>query len=311
MIFVPKELETWAQNYSDQVLTHSVPKGSIRLAYTQQITTRKYAKDADIVLSVMNTGPIKLPVPQIIWACNVTHFVPGTGTVARLQNWTVLKAMEHSDICIFPSKSARQMAMETGFRRSSKVLYHPMRICSEKWYKSKASTNSEILKIFVPASNNAHKNLAILPEVSKVLTDKGLAHNFNLTIDQDSAAEDLRSEPFVNFIGRYQPDQLIEITREHDVAFIPSLLESYSYSLAELELMGMPIAASNISVHTEIRESAHLFDPQSSVEAANALVAARNQTPATNNSSNCISAPTDYADEIYAMMKDLIRTTNE
>ena len=101
-IFVPEELEAWAKDHSEFVLTHSVPKASIKLAYTQQITTRQHAKDADIVLSVINTGPIKLPVPQIIWACNVIHFVPGNSLVARAQNWTVLKAMEHSDICIFP-----------------------------------------------------------------------------------------------------------------------------------------------------------------------------------------------------------------
>jgi len=266
---VPEELEAWAKDHSEFVLTHSVPKASIKLAYTQQITTRQHAKDADIVLSVINTGPIKLPVPQIIWACNVIHFVPGNSLVARAQNWTVLKAMDYSDMCIFPSESARDMAIKAGFNKKSKVLYHPMRTSSERWYKS---NQTDKLNIFVPASNNTHKNLAILPEVSKLLTDRGVAHNLNLTIEQHLAAAELKSQP-------------------------------------SIKEMGMPVAASNIPVHTEISQSAHLFNPTSALDAANAIVTAASQTPPADKSSEFISQPSDYASEVHTLVQELLKTT--
>ena len=302
-IFVPDELQAWAKVHTDHVVTHTVPEGSIKLAFTQQMTARRHARGADVVLSVMNTGPIMLPVTQIIWACNVTHFTPGKKLTARIQNWTVLKAMDRCDICIFPSDSARQMATEAGFRNDSKVFYHPMRARSGHWQKS---NNTGTLKIFVPASNNAHKNLAIVPQVSRVLSDRGIDHEFNLTIDRSLAAEELQAQPHLRFIGRYQPEQLVALISEHDVAFIPSLLESYSYSLAELEELGMPLAVSNIPVHTEISRNARLFDPKSSVDAADAIALAIGQKQTGLPSTPFISEPNEYATKVFALMQELL-----
>ena len=301
-IFVPHELHDWAKELSDDVITHCVPEGSLKLAFTQQVTARWHSRKSDIVLSVMNTGPIGLSATHIIWACNVSHFVPSKAITGRLQNWTVLKAMNCCDLCIFPTKSAQQMAVTAGFRNSAAIIYHPMRSLNAHWKKP---GNSDKLKIFVPASNNAHKNLTLLPEVSGVLTERGADHQINLTIDPPMADDGLWTSPSINFVGRYKSEQLEELASKHDVALIPSLLESYSYSLAELEEIGMPVAASNIPAHTEIARTASLFDPNSAVKAVDAIYEATKPATHTITTSKGKHQPHDYASKIFLLIKEL------
>ena len=85
--------------------------------------------------------------------------------------------------------------------------------------------------------------------------------------------DELDIERRVHFAG-YQsdPEQVRESMMTHDVLVVPSKLESWSHGLIEGLAMGMPVVASDISVHKELgSQGAWLFPVNSHISLAETL----------------------------------------
>jgi len=293
-LFVNSDLKDWAYSLSSSVITHDTPPGSLKLAYVQQWQVRKLARDHDVLLSVMNTGPIMAATPQIVWCCNVLHFVRAKTLVGKIQNLLTMLSMNSSELCIFPSKTASRMATDFGFNNKGIVIKHPIRDHDAVW--NRKTDPDGLLHIFVPSSHQPHKNLSLIPEISSHLNIMGIPHRFNITLTEYIAPGCLRNmDSTIKFIGRYSEEELAGIINGNDVALIPSLYESYSYSLVELEMMGMPIAASAIPVHQELSSYASLFEPCSPESAANSIRLAIDQSIDPVAPHPCAHTPSEYA----------------
>ncbi|NQW17625.1 MAG: glycosyltransferase [Chloroflexi bacterium] len=76
------------------------------------------------------------------------------------------------------------------------------------------------------------------------------------------------------------PGQVREYMMDHDILIVPSRLESWSHSLIEGLVMGMPVVASDLEVHKEVgSEDAWIFPVDSQELLAQLLVEIRENEP--------------------------------
>ena len=94
--------------------------------------------------------------------------------------------------------------------------------------------------------------------------------NWTLTMMTDLTRPQNNYEKFlVDLIGNFdlknrvyyagyksKKDQLVECMLEHDILIIPSIMESWNHTVVEGMAIGMPVIASDISVHREVTDGA-------------------------------------------------------
>lgn len=303
-LVLPHESRALAQDLDLEVITHHHRAGSFRLrADFDQIDLRRLARRSDVLLSIVNNGPMAAPCPQVMWACNLLYFTPlPLMSKVRLNRWAALKAMNSSARVVFPTRAILDAAEEFGYRGDGIVLAHPLDLdtIGGAWQRSKADPDP--LQILVPTSSDPHKNLAFLPAVSAALSERNVEHAIHVTAPGfESAAGTGR----VRSIARYSADGLGSLASEHDVALIPSLLESFSFPLLEMEALGLPVAASRIPAHQEVRLRARLFDPTSPAAAAEAVLGAVDEwAPLSSAESELLRQrhdPEAYASRVLAL----------
>ena len=240
----------------------------------------------------MNHGPIAVGKPHILWACNVLHFDQTSSAVGFINNQFARRAMQSANTVIFPSESARREGGRWA-KGNAAVLPHPFRSDIGRW---NAPSDTKDLRIFVPSTANAHKNLDLLPAVADELASRGFACEFGVT------AEQLPNHGSVSTVPRYEHGDMAAVASRYDVAFLPTLRESYSYPLLELAHMGMPVAASDIGPHRELASHAVLFDPNDAVAGAQAILEAR-ESSARDGSERFLS-PDQYAKMVWSKVDE-------
>ncbi len=306
---VPAALQQWAEDLGIEVTTHDYPAGDPRLRLIDQWVARSAARSADVMLSPMNHGTIAPQCPHILWACNVLHFDRAGGVVRRTNDALARRAMRHADLVIFPSESARSEASTAGVQvKSSTVMLHPVRDHETGWRQSEGDG---VLRVLVPSSSQPHKNLDLLPRVSRELAARGVAHQFHVTAQPPY----IHSEPYISSIERYEPSDFPRVAKWYDACLLPTLRESYSYSLVEAEGAGIPLAASAIPVHVELARAAELFDANSASGAADALLAATrrggHQRAISAAGSPTHSTPKGYASSVLEACDELATARRE
>ena len=141
----------------------------------------------------------------------------------------------------------------------------------------------------VPTSDLPQENHALLPRVSSELTERGNDHDIRIVAD---------------------PGSWPAVSTQVDVALIPSVASAYSYPLVECERLGLPVAASDIGAHVELRHRARLFDPASARGACRAILAAISDRPDGQDDDEPewrSSAPESYARTISTEIDRLLR----
>lgn len=308
-LVLPHESRHIARKLDLEIITHRHPAGSFRLrADFEQVEVRRLARKTDVLLSVVNNGPVATSCPQILWARNLLYFTKlPLGWAPRLNRWAALKTMNSAARVVFPTHAIRRAAENFGFHGQSVVLAHPLELRTIGGAWKRPSDHHGPIRILVPTSSDPHKNLALLPRVSANLTEKNVEHVIHVT----AAGFELGpGAGRIVSIDRYALDRLASLAAGYDVALIPSLLESFSYSLLEMEALGLPIAASRIPAHQEVRARAELFDPMSPAAAAAAVLSAIDGwAPLSSSESERLRLrhdPSAYASRVLALAAEVV-----
>jgi glycosyltransferase involved in cell wall biosynthesis len=159
------------------------------------------------------------------------------------------------------------------------------------------------LEVLAIAAPYAHKNLEIIPEVLRELSQRTARQFiFRLTLPSDhpltlrifKRAKDLNVDSLIRNDGPVTFKQLPEAFIRCGIVFHPSLLETFSATYLEAMAMGRPILASDLPFAREVCGDAALyFSPMSPTDAAMKLIAL-----VTDH-----SLPTKLVDEGYRRVK--------
>jgi glycosyltransferase involved in cell wall biosynthesis len=92
-----------------------------------------------------------------------------------------------------------------------------------------------------------HKNLEIIPKISKLLKDNGI-HNvrFVLTIKPEEAKNHGLTEGSIINVGPIKPFECPQLYRDCDAMFLPTLAECFSASYPEAMIMEKPIITTDL-----------------------------------------------------------------
>jgi len=134
-------------------------------------------------------------------------------------------------------------------------------------------------RIVTLSSNFAHKNLAIIAEVNRILKEKKGYKNiyFYLTINDKNYKTMFYDENIMN-LGIVKASDCPAIYTQCDAMLLPTFLECFSASYPESMIMGKPILTSDLDfAHDICQDAALFFDPLN---------------------------PEDIADKIISLMKD-------
>jgi len=131
--------------------------------------------------------------------------------------------------------------------------------------------------IFVPTSDQPHKNLSLVGETSRTLQKLGLPHEFRATVAEP---EESWSGLPVTAVGRLDQADVVDEYLRADCVFLPSRHESFSYPLAEAAALCVPVAAAEIPVNLETGSVSSFFPPGDPAAAAKAIRIALNDTDA-------------------------------
>lgn len=126
------------------------------------------------------------------------------------------------------------------------------------------------IKIFCPAAAYKHKVLHLIPSVAKELLKKSKSvyeFEFILTIDKDSLywkeinilinEFDLKNE--VKTIGAFNYADAVELYKNCDIVFVPSILETFSASYIEAFAAKKPLIVSSKNFSQDICKNAAVF----------------------------------------------------
>lgn len=243
----------------------------------------------ELVISLLNFGPIFLSKPHINFQRNALFFCPGylnklkgnEKIQSNLRSALLYLSMKYADIIVTPSNS---MAVQIKERFPSlkqkyfKTLYHGFNpnvneSINNKWLDK--LLNETRVKFLYPTHAASHKGFEILFKAFSEL--KKTASDFVLytTIDESdwpegfikikSQIKQLGLEDNIVITGRIPQDQMHIFYKNCDVMVYPSLCESFGFSMVEAMGYGLPIVASNTEVNKEICGEAAIyysaFDP--------------------------------------------------
>lgn len=120
-----------------------------------------------------------------------------------------------------------------------------------------------------------HKNLEIIPEVSRILKAKGYDNiKFILTLDETSFYQKVNPQGDDNIInvGPVKPEECPSLYNECDFMFLPTLAECFSASYPEAMKMEKPIVTTDLGFARSICGDAALFyEPMNAKDAANKI----------------------------------------
>ncbi len=268
-----KDLPEIKQLADATILAHGFGPGDPRARLFELVMVQKLKRRNDVVLHVMNRGVSQRGCRSVVFCCNVLHFArQDRSPVVKFNDWLVRRSMEAADLCIFPSSSALDHARSAQISMDrAVVIHHPVRLTGgarqpDRPADRRGSLDSRV-RVLVPSSAQRHKNLDLVPEVSRFLADQGWSVEFHVTAELDS------SDPKVHSAMRYSRNRVAEVASEYDICFLPSKMESFSFAPVEFALLGMPVVVSDIPVHREVVPGARFFNPDDPSDAAEQILA--------------------------------------
>jgi glycosyltransferase involved in cell wall biosynthesis len=250
---------------------------------------------ADALLSLLNFGPVRSPVPHVVLERNPVYFCPFYFTTvdrrraleAAATRALARAVMRRAWCVITPSAAMRDMirarypelppakfrVIPHGF--GDAALRGQTTLPAGAAAQMAASGGTRLLYVTHAAS---YKGVELLLEASRVLRDDGLLPATTwLTVAPEDWPEGFRGymefiarhglEAQVRLLGRIPHEAVHLIYGAADVFVYPSLCESFGFPLVEAMASGLPIVAADLPLHHEMCGDAAVYyaprDPRS------------------------------------------------
>ncbi len=256
---------------------------------------------ADLVISLLNFGPIRCPVPHIVFQRNPTYFchhylrtlTPRQTVEITAARGLAYAVMRGADRIVTPSGAMRDMIravypdLPAGkFHVIPHGIDHVLTPAEPLPGPAAAHVASSTgVRLLYVSHAAPYKGIDILLEGCAVLRDRHVPHTLWLTISPEDWPEgvarfreviDRRGlDDHVRILGRIPHAAIHHLYRAADLFVHPSLCESFGFPLVEAMAHGLPVVAADLPVHREMCGAAALYyratDPAGLAEAVHRL----------------------------------------
>ncbi|MBI5429899.1 MAG: glycosyltransferase [Nitrosomonadales bacterium] len=239
------------------------------------------ARENDVVLCFHGLPPL-LPSRghvvvflqnRILVTCNaITAYPIRTRMRLRIERWILRTFSGHADKFIVQTPS---MARDTRMTLGSDVEVVVLPFSGNLRVETDRS-DAQYDFVYV-ASDESHKNHAVLLEAWRLLAEAGFKPALALTVPGESPLageiEALKQRHGLNIsnLGKLQGDGIQRLYGASSALIFPSLAESLGLPLIEAARHGLPILAPEMDYVRDVVDPAQTFDPHSPISIARAV----------------------------------------
>lgn len=266
------------------------PTGAVQSLrwHLREVPAAVRATRPDVLVSLLNFGPLRAVVPHVLFQRNPLYFCPyhlrtlrGVSAVRRrLERRLVGRIMAGADRIITPSAAMREMirSFHPGLEATRfRVVHHGFGAAEFQTGgplpDAVARTIGEAsgVKLLYATHAASHKGIDILLDAVRRLHERRTPFTLWLTIDRaDWPSGVARYRTFVAehglrgrvaILGRIPHDAIHRVYEAADLFVFPSLCESFGFPMVEAMGSGLPIIAADTPVNREICGSAADYYP--------------------------------------------------
>jgi glycosyltransferase involved in cell wall biosynthesis len=262
-----------------------------RVAYEETLLPLR-ARHFDLLYCMADLAPAFGSTPTVVHLRNFHVYDRRFIDTLRMK---VLRGLVHLGLrgvrrIVFPSQSAADLISPALSVPADRIAVVPHGVSAE-FLDSEASVRPAVPYLFLPALLERHKNVAVLIESLRHVSDPKLevwiaGHD---SIDPGYVrglrriADELQLGSRVRFLGPVPYREIFSYYRGAVALVFPSLLETFGHPLLEAMVAGTPIVASDIPTCREVGADVALyFDPHDPVALAAAVERIRSQPGETN-----------------------------
>jgi len=244
---------------------------------------------ADVLVSLLNFGPIRSPVPHLVFERNPVYFCRDYlrgQTGVRALTVSATRALAHAvmraaDRIVTPSASMREMIRAFYPRLPlDKFRVVPHGFAPDDFERPSALSphvaadlaSSTGIRLLYVSHAAAYKGIEVLLEASRLLRDRsGRAFTTWLTIAREDWPEGMTRyvsfierhglSEHVRLLGRVPHREIAHLYRAADLFIYPSLCESFGFPLVEAMAVGLPIVAGDLPLNREMCGEAAVYYP--------------------------------------------------
>jgi len=149
--------------------------------------------------------------------------------------------------------------------------FRPLPVAEVLQWRSQYAKSGEICLLNV-GSSHQRKNLETVLQVMVTLLEQGKTARLwklgaDFTAEQQQFISDRHLSPYVNYLGKPSPEELVLFYNAADVLIAPSLYEGFGLTVLEAMACGLPTIVSNVSALPEVVGEAGIQVEPTDVEA--------------------------------------------
>jgi glycosyltransferase involved in cell wall biosynthesis len=249
-----------------------------------ELPLRVRRENFSLVISILNTGPLWVSVPHILFQRNSLYFCEFYLSELRglraaetyLRRRLAIATMARADCVVTPSNAMADMIRRSCpslDRNRFSILPHGYRGADLAQPLDSVFSHrleqSDGVRLLYPAHPAPHKGFPLLFEALALLRRRGTNATLFATVDPadwpDEVASyqqhiaDLQLDGAVVFLGRVPQMQMGAVYSRCDLMVYPSLCESFGFPMVEAMAHQLPIVAAETAVNQEICGNAALY----------------------------------------------------
>jgi len=242
----------------------------------------------DALVSLLNFGPLRTPVPHLLFERNPLYFCPHHlrmlrrgASLRRAAERRLLEAMMvRADRVVTPTAAMREMIRAFHPRLPAgkfRVIPHGFGVA--EFFTGaplEPATAARLeaargIRLFYATHAASHKGIELLLEAADLLRRRGVVFTLWLTVDRaDWPRGVARYEEYIRVhdlqdrvvnLGRIAHQAIHRVYGAADLFVFPSLCESFGFPLVEAMGSGLPILAADTPVNREICADAAEYYP--------------------------------------------------
>jgi glycosyltransferase involved in cell wall biosynthesis len=262
-----------------------------RVAYEEMLLPLR-ARRFDLLYCMADLAPAFTSTPTVVHLRNLHIYDRRFIDTLRMK---ALGGLVHLGLrgarrIVFPSQSAADLVSPALSLPADRIAVVPHGVSAE-FLEAEVSVRPAAPYLFLPALLESHKNVAVLIESLRHVSDPKLevwiagpdTINPAYVRRLRALADELRLGPRVRFLGPVPYREIFSYYRGAVALVFPSLLETFGHPLLEAMLAGTPIVASDIPTCREVAADVALyFDPHDPVALAAAVERIRSQRDETD-----------------------------